>query len=87
MKFILNSPFSILHSVFIALVLSGCILGPIGAANLSPEQIDAMKKYNDGNLYICGIVEGGSRNGNVVFILLPKDAPLTVQFSADCHIK
>jgi len=66
---------------------SGCILGPLGASQLSPEQIDAMKKYNDGNLYICGIVEGGTRNGNVVFILLPKDAKLDVQFSADCHIK
>ena len=66
---------------------SGCMIGPLAAGQLTPDQIDALKKYNDGNVYACGIVDGGARNGTLVFLLLPKDAKLNVQFNADCHIK
>jgi hypothetical protein len=73
---------------FLAMLLSitGCILGPFGASQLSPEQIAALKDYN-GNVYACILAEGGTRNGAVVLILLPKDAKLNIQFNADCHIK
>ena len=67
------------------LSLNGCI-GLIGARNLTADQIAAMKDYNDQfDVYVCGLIEGGTRDGNLTFVLLPKDMPAEVSFSQDCH--
>ena len=67
------------------LSLNGCI-GLVGAHKLTTDQIAAMKDYNDQfDVYACGLIEGGTRDGNLTFILLPKDMPAEVSFSQDCH--
>ena len=67
------------------LSLNGCI-GLIGAQQLTTDQVAAMKDYNQfGDLYVCGLIEAGTRNGNLTFVLLPKDMPAEVSFSQDCH--
>ena len=64
---------------------TGCI-GLIGAHKLTTEQIAAMKDYNDQfDVYVCGLIEGGTRDGNLTFVLLPKGAPVNIQFGPDCH--
>ena len=64
---------------------SGCI-GLIGGRTLTADQIAAMKQYNDQfDVYVCGLIEGGTRDGNVMFFLLPKDMPAEVSFSQDCR--
>ena len=65
------------------LSLNGCI-GLIAAQQLSADQIAAMRDYN-GDVYACALIEGGTRNGNLTLIALPKDTPAEISFSQDCH--
>lgn len=77
-----------IYALLLSLLLSitGCLLGPIAGARLDSEQMKALKEYNDnGDMYLCAIVEGGTRNGNITMVLVPKGAPVEVQFSSDCH--
>ena len=68
------------------LSINGCILGPIAASQLSKDQMDALKEYNDtGDVYLCALLGGPPPTGNVVTIIVPKGAPVNVQFGVDCH--
>jgi len=72
--------------LFLLAIESGCILGPIAASQLSKDQLQALKEYNDSaDIYFCAQVEGGSRSGNLVAIAVPKGASVEVTFSQDCH--
>lgn len=70
------------------LSLSSCILGPIAASNLSSDQMQALKEYNqDGDVYICGIVGGPPPAGAITFLVLPKGTDAKITFNSDCHLK
>jgi len=74
--------------LLLALLLStsGCVLGPIAASQLSKDQMDALKEYNDtGDVYGCILVGGPPPAGNIVAIIVPKGAPVDVSFGPDCH--
>ena len=65
---------------------AGCILGPIAGSQLTSDQMQALKSYNDnGDVYLCALLGGPPPTGNVVVIAVPKDAPVNVQFGPDCH--
>src|SRR5690349_21550051 len=76
-------------AMLIALMLSvnGCILGPIAASQLSKEQMDTLKEYNDtGDLYACGIIGGPPPLGSVIFIVVPKGTPIDLVFPPSCPV-
>ena len=65
------------------LSLNGCV-GLIGASSLTADQLTGMRDYN-GDVYACALIEGGTRNGNLTVVILPKDTPAEIAFSQDCH--
>lgn len=72
--------------ILLLLTETGCILGPIAASQLSSDQIDALKRYNDaGDVYACFLVGGPPPAGNIVAVVVPKGAPINISFAQDCH--
>lgn len=68
------------------LSLNSCVLGPIAAQQLTTDQMDALKRYNDtGDVYACFLVGGPPPAGNIVAIAVPKGARVEVSFGPDCH--
>ena len=78
--------FAIAALLLFLLALEGCILGPIAASQLSKDQLDALKNYNDtGDVYACFLAGGPPPSGGLVAIIVPKDVPVDLQFGPDCH--
>ena len=68
-------------------VFSGCVLGPIGASQLSSSQMRALKEYNDtGDVYACGTIGGPPPIGSIIFIVVPKGTPVDLAFPPSCPI-
>jgi len=73
--------------IMMLLFIPGCILGPIAASQLSKDQIDSLKSYNDNaDLYFCALIGGPPPAGNIVAVGVPKGAPVDVTFAQDCHV-
>jgi len=70
--------------------LSGCstLLAPLGSMDsTTPEQI---KILNDNGQYFvkCLVVAGGPPiSGRITVLTVPKDKPISIQFTPDCQIK
>lgn len=72
--------------LFALAMMHGCVLGPIAASQLTTDQMQALKQYNDtGDVYACFLVGGPPPAGNIVAVVVPKGAPVDVQFAQDCH--
>lgn len=69
------------------LSIGGCILGPIAAQQLSSDQMQQLKDYNQtGDVYACGVIGGPPPLGSIIFIVVPKGAPVDLAFPPSCPI-
>ena len=69
------------------LSVSGCVLGPIAAQQLTSDQMTALQQYNQtGDVYACGVIGGPPPLGSIIFIVVPKGTPVDLAFPPSCPI-
>ena len=72
------------------LCLSGCSIfwgNPGRYENLTPEQIEALKKSGQ-RVYSCSTIYGPPPAGRLTFIVVPAEAPMpAVTFGSDCQLR